>query len=176
IKLMVCRIVSHTIKTSIQDRKRTVMPKRILLFCMLFILLIPVNGVFARDVPLGAEINLLTSTPRGFAPNTVFHIKHGFIEQFTRTNPSSAYDFELYVDGVLLNESFVSITNAADGSSRTAITWVYNFPSGLPGEEHFFVGRWYGPCSEYAANPKLCSSPTESILAFEKELSVKFTN
>ncbi|MEM9955612.1 MAG: hypothetical protein AAF846_28680 [Chloroflexota bacterium] len=33
------------------------MPKRMLLFCMLFILLIPVNSVFARDVPLGTEVN-----------------------------------------------------------------------------------------------------------------------
>lgn len=147
--------------------------KRIFIICVLLAILVPIGTVVAKDKePIGSPINVLAGTPTAFASNSPFHIKHGFIHEEVG-QPLGAYDFELYVDGVLHEEDFVLRNREPGPNGQFTILWVHNFPDGMTGS-HTFVGRWYEPCNQFAADPSTCATPNERTLALTRTLDVFF--
>jgi hypothetical protein len=115
----------------------------VLLVALLGALLVVAAPASASNfTPTGTRISLF-SPPQGFAANTPFYVRHGFLCPVPAGSKAGAcqlglYNFSLYVDNVL-QPSTKTVTYQ---NGIIAELWWTNFPNGLPAGEHTLTGVW----------------------------------
>ena len=121
------------------------MKKYALVISLVVLLLVVTPALANPHEPSGSRISLFFSGDQEFPANTAFYINHGWSQESAKY-PLGLFDFELEVDGVWVNETYVErSTNVGEEGPLFDRVWVFNFPAGMSGE-HTFKGHWYVPC------------------------------
>jgi hypothetical protein len=121
---------------------------------------------------VGERINIFNSGSQDFPADTPFHIRHGWVIDFSDSQAIGAYDFILMVDGELVENGLRYVQPNSDGDYGSVMR-IYNFPEGMSGV-HTFTGFWYQPC--YAGpDPESCQQPNKPVLSRTSEVVVTFT-
>lgn len=152
------------------------MKKRVLILILAALLLVTVPAAASAKEPIGDRISVYVDGSFDYFAGTPFHIRHGWADVVSSAPPGT-FDFELYVDGVFVDEDFVIRTfDTTTNPVFYNFTWVHNFPSGMTGT-HTFNGYWYGPCNylvELGLYPGPCPQPNARVLAHSTTVVVTF--
>ena len=140
---------------------------RKILFVLAFVALFAIAA--GNKVRTGSRINVRTESPTAYPADTAFHVEHGWNLNPGETKGKGKYDVALYVDGVFVKSDFSTMTKNGGG---TMLTWVHNFPDGLPAGEHSLTVEWYGPCQFVGSGG--CASPNQKVMAFSRTVVVTF--
>jgi hypothetical protein len=140
---------------------------------VLVMLVLAVPASAARELPaVGERINIFYSGSQEFPANTPFHVRHGWVVNFSESPAIGVYDFILEVDGEPVPHGLRYIQPDRD-SDTVQVLRIYNFPDGMSGV-HTFTGFWYLPC--YAGDdPESCEQPNKPVLSRTSEVVVTFT-
>ena len=149
-----------------------------LLSIMLISLLSSPSTALAAKIRTGDQFNLFSSTPTTFQSGAPFHFAHGWRMLLPLDRSLGQYLFQLDVDGVEVEESFLDRSYIDDSlSTGPLFLWVINFPDGLPAGIHTFTGHWSAPCQplvDAGLYPGPCANPTEVIEAMTMSMTVEF--
>ena len=129
----------------------------------------------AAPPPTGEQINILAGAPTTFAPDTAFHVEHGWgLERGDR--PAGKFDFRLEIDGV--DQGAGALLRYRDGIYNRR-TRLFNFPDGFAAGTYEFTGKWYAPC-KWAVDAGwyqgVCPKKNARVLAQELSLTVTFAS
>jgi hypothetical protein len=150
--------------------------KKIVTFLLILTLLaIATPAAADKNEPVGERINVLHGYPTTYQAGVPFHIHHGW-QILSNTDAIGIYDFDLEIDGVWVEEDFISRWVESGDPDTLHRGWWYNFADGMTGT-HTFVGHWIGPCQplvdvgEYSGP---CTKPNEKV-EITRTLTVTFT-
>jgi hypothetical protein len=156
-------------------------PIVILIVLILFVIATPVAAkvkvLVGEQVHLGAPGGEPTTD---FPADTPFHILHGFrfeLGNEPNTKWINLYNFELYLDGVRVEEDFVLRWFETGDLNYLNIAWVYNFADGMPPGDYVFTGYWYGPCQPLVNRGDYdgsCEYPDEVVEVLKQEIKILF--
>jgi hypothetical protein len=132
--------------------KEVQMKKTSFLLIVVVSLLLVTPALAKEQEPTGERINIHCgyepadcSGTQDYPANTAFYIGHGWLYWTPRWVPGQAR-FELEVDGVIVQPTFVQFTRIP-GEPEYFLNRLYffNFPDGMTGT-HTFEGHWIIPC------------------------------
>jgi hypothetical protein len=116
-----------------------------------------IAAVLALTVALPASANGIPTTgtqinirfpPATYPANTPFYVEHGFgclLDSDSASCANASTAFVLWVDGVQQpSQKDVSVVyNTFIGAKLLGVSYLTNFPDGLPLGTHTFTGIWY---------------------------------
>ena len=149
------------------------MKKRALLLGLILALAIVVPA--SATLRVGDRIFILFNLPDPFPANTPFHVEHGFGQINPKDDgPVSGYLFTLDVDGAEVPRPIrvTSVSKGPNGEVWQRMTWIYDFPNGLPAGSHVLRGKWFIPC---ALTDGPCDRPNERVSDLTQMPTVIFT-
>ncbi|MEN8240833.1 MAG: hypothetical protein ABFS17_02840 [Chloroflexota bacterium] len=151
--------------------------KRKILFLVVIALLVVVMPVSAKPkAPVGDRLFVWPGAQTTFPAGEGFHIKHGWLLIIPDEAPVGAWSFALEIDGVFVDNDYVSRQVVGHKPLLIEKYYVHNFSEGMTGT-HTFTGHWYATCQALVHGgflPGPCADRNEVVEYHVHSVTVDF--